>query len=371
MIRLSKSYISKKEINNVVKVLNKKFLGMGNEVKNFEKDLENIFGRHCLCVVNGTAAIQISLQVAGIKKGDDVLVQSLTYISTIQAITALGAHPVFCDINIDDLTIDLKDAQKKLSKKTKAIIPVHYAGQTGAIEKIYKFAKKYGICVIEDAAHAFGSKYKKKLVGKKGDLVCFSFDGIKNITSGEGGAIITSNKIYAERIKAIRLLGVIGDSENRYKNRRKWEFDVKEQGWRYHMSDIMAAIGRVQLANRERVFEKRKKLANQYIKNLSNNNKIKLIIKNVNETVPHIYPIIIDDLKDRNKLRELLLENGIETGIHYKPNHLLSYYKKFKVFLPKTEIIYKNLITLPLHPEITLKEINFICKVLKKILNIN
>ena len=371
MIRLSKSYISNKEITSVVRVLKKKFLGMGNEVKNFEKDLESIFGRYSLCVVNGTAAIQMSLQVAGVKKGDEVLVQSLTYISTIQAITALGANPIFCDINTDNLTIDLLDAQKKLSKKTKVILPVHYAGQTGSIEKIYKFAKKNGICVIEDAAHAFGSKYKNRLVGKQGDLVCFSFDGIKNITSGEGGAIITSNKIYAERIRSIRLLGVIGDSKNRYKNRRKWEFDVKEQGWRYHMSDIMAAIGRVQLANRKKFFERRKKLANQYIKNFSNNNKIKLIIKDVNETVPHIFPIIIDNLKNRNQLRKDLLEIGIETGIHYKPNHLLSYYKKYKVFLPKTELIYKKLITLPLHPEITLKEINFICKALKKLLNIN
>tara|TARA_B100000579_G_C22847906_1_gene865529 strand:- start:5362 stop:6477 length:1116 start_codon:yes stop_codon:yes gene_type:complete len=369
MIRLSKSYISKKEINSVVKVMNKKFLGMGTEVKKFERDLEKIFGRYSLCVVNGTAAIQISLQVAGIKKGDEVLVQSFTYVSTIQAITALGAKPVFCDINIDNISIDLEDAEKKISKKTKAILPVHYAGQTGQLENIYKFAKKYKICVIEDAAHAFGSKYKNRLIGKKGDLVCFSFDGIKNITSGEGGAIITSNKIYAERIKAVRLLGVIGDSKNRYKNKRTWDFDVKEQGWRYHMSDIMASIGRIQLANRNKMFFKRKKIATQYIKNLKKNNKIKLILENVEEIVPHIFPIIIYRLKNKDKLRKKLLDNKIETGIHYKPNHLLSFFRQKNVKLPKTEFLYKNIITLPIHPEITIKEVNFICKTLKNIIN--
>ena len=351
--------------------MKKKFLGMGNEVKKFEEDLENLFGRHCICVVNGTAAIQISLQVAGIGKGDEVLVQSLTYISTIQAISALGAKPIFCEINPETITIDLDDAKNKITSKTKAIVPVHYAGQTGNLDMVYKFSKKNKILVIEDAAHAFGSRYKKSLVGTKGDLVCFSFDGIKNITSGEGGVIVTSDRIYAERIKSIRLLGVIGDSKNRYKYKRKWEFDVKEQGWRYHMSDIMAAIGRVQLAKKEKIFKKRQILANQYIKNFNSNKKIRAIIQNVDEIVPHIFPIVIDGLKNRNNLRSKLLDKKIETGIHYKPNHLLSYYNKNKVSLPITEKIYKNLITLPLHPEITVKQINIICKVLNKLLNIN
>lgn len=370
MIRLSKSYISKKEIKNVIKVLNKKFLGMGSEVKKFEKDLEKIFGRYSLCVVNGTAAIQLSLQVAGVKKGDEVLVQSFTYISTIQAISAIGAKPVFCDINTNDISIDLIDAEKKISKKTKVILPVHYAGQPGSMEKIYKFAKKYNICVIEDAAHAFGSKYRNSLVGKKGDLVCFSFDGIKNITSGEGGAIITSNKAYAERIKTIRLLGVIGDSKNRYKNKRTWDFDVKEQGWRYHMSDIMASIGRVQLANRNKIFLKRKKIASQYLKNLNKYDKITIILRDIKEIVPHIFPIIIHNLKNKNKLRKKLLEHNIETGIHYKPNHLLQFYRQENINLPNTEFIYQNIVTLPLHPDIKIKEVNFICKTLKNIINI-
>jgi dTDP-4-amino-4,6-dideoxygalactose transaminase len=369
MIKVSKSYISKNEIDNVSRILKKQFLGMGPEVKKFENELSNIFGRSAICVVNGTAAIQLALQSAGIKRGDEVLVQSLTYVSTIQAISALGIKPVFCDIEKKYISIDLDDVEKKITKKTKAILPVHYAGQAGNLDKIYKFAKKNKIFVIEDAAHAFGSKYKNNLIGKKGDIVCFSFDGIKNITSGEGGVVITSNKNIIKKIKSLRLLGVINDSESRYQNKRKWDFNVKEQGWRYHMSDIMASIGRVQLANRKKIFLKRTKIASQYISNLKNYNKIKLILQDIKGIVPHIFPIIISSLNNRNKIRQKLLEHNIETGIHYKPNHLLSFYKKNNLKLPNTEMVYKNIITLPLHPAITIKQVNFICKTLKKTIN--
>ena len=177
-----------------------------------------------ICVVNGTAALQLALQSIGIKKNDEVLVQSITYLSSFQAISALGAIPIACDINLTDCTINLDDAQKKLTNKTKAIMPVHYSGDTGDLSKIYYFAKNK-LRVIEDASHAFGSYYKKKLVGSFGDITCFSFDGIKNITSGEGGCIVSNDKKVIQYVSDARLLGISNESEKRYSGQRNWVFD--------------------------------------------------------------------------------------------------------------------------------------------------
>ena len=218
-------------------------------VYEFEKKLESFFNSYVACTVNGTAALHLAIQAAGIKRNDEVLVPSITYVASLQAITATGAKPVICDVNDYDGLLSIEDAENKISKKTKGIMPVYFAGYSGDINKIYKFAKKHKLKVIEDAAHAFGSKHNNKKIGSKGDFVCFSFDGIKNITSGEGGCVVSKKKQVINKIKDLRLLGVIKDSVKRYKGSRSWIYNVKEQGWRYHMSDIMAAIGIVQLGN--------------------------------------------------------------------------------------------------------------------------
>ena len=172
MIRLSKSCLSNKEFTNVSKVLKKEFLGMGNEVKLFENELTNFFKRQTLCVNSGTAALHLALQACSIKKGDEVLVSAVTYLATFQAITATGAKPVLCDVNLEDLNISLQSIKKNFTKKTKAIIPVHFMGHPCELKEIYKFAKKKKIRVIEDSAHAFGSFYKNKKIGSIGDINC-------------------------------------------------------------------------------------------------------------------------------------------------------------------------------------------------------
>ena len=189
-IRLSKSCIGKEEIDAVTDVLHREYLGMGQDVHKFEDDLKDFFGRDVTLVNTGTAALHLAVQGVGIKDGDEVLVQSLTYVACFQAIRATGGIPVACDVDDDTLTIDLDDAERKLTPKTKAIMPVHYAGQCGNLDAIYEFAKKHNLRVIEDASHAFGTYYKGRLIGSFGDVVCISMDGIKNITSGEGGMII-------------------------------------------------------------------------------------------------------------------------------------------------------------------------------------
>ena len=285
IIRLSKSCLKEGEKQAVMRVLNKEFLGMGEEVQIFEKRLSKFFGRPALCVVNGTAALHLALQASGISDGDEVLVPSITYIASFQAISATGASPVACDVEENFLCLDWTDAEKRITSKTKAIMPVHYSGGVGNLDKIYELAKSHNLRVIEDAAHAFGTSYKQRRVGGFGDIACFSFDGIKNITSGEGGCIVTEDKQVLDSVKDTRLLGVEKDSEKRYRGQRSWNFNVRQQGWRYHMSDIMAAIGIQQLERFDSIALKRQAIASQYTKKLDGHKMLKMINHNYDHVV--------------------------------------------------------------------------------------
>ena len=365
MIRLSKSSLNEKEKQSVMGVLDREYLGMGVEVQKFEKNLSVFFNRPALCVVNGTAALHLALQACGIGSGDEVLVQSLTYIASFQAISATGAKPIACDIVPETITLDLNDAEKRLTSKTKAIMPVHYSGGVGQLNKIYDFAKEHNLRIIEDAAHAFGSSYKGKRVGSFGDIACFSFDGIKNITSGEGGCIVTEDEFILQKVRDARLLGVEKDTEKRYSESRSWDFDVTEQGWRYHMSNIMAAIGIVQLDRFQEIQEKRRNLATHYTYCLKDNSNFSFIDHDYSEVVPHIFPIQIRDPFDRDKLIRAMAEAGVQTGYHYQPNHLLTLYsKKPPHFLPNTETIFPTLLTLPLHEDLSFQDVDFISSTL-------
>jgi dTDP-4-amino-4,6-dideoxygalactose transaminase len=367
VIRLSKSCLSNAEKQSVIQVLDREYLGMGEEVQRFEEELTKFFGRPAVCVVNGTAALHLSLQAAGIGVDDEVLVQSLTYIASFQAISATGARPVACDVNPKTLTIDCKDAEKRLTLNTKAIMPVHYAGDVGALDEIYAFAKKYNLRVIEDAAHAFGTVYKNKKIGSFGDIVCFSFDGIKNITSGEGGCIVTDDKNILKKIRDARLLGIENDTELRYVGDRSWNFDVTSQGWRYHMSDIMAAIGLEQLKRFSELSEKRRQISMQYDDILCKVSKLKIFPHDYDRVVPHIYVIQLIDTVDKVELQKKLSNSGVQTGSHYYPNHWLSlYFDKNKLKLPIVDLIYPQLMSLPLHPDLTKEDVQYVCSEIKK-----
>ena len=369
MIRLSKSKIGEEEKSAVINVLDKEYLGMGEEVGVFEKDLTKLFSRDTVCVSSGTAAVQLAIQACDIGFGDEVLVPSMTYVATFQAIKATGAEPIACDINEETCLIDLKDALSKISKKTKAIIPVHYTGGVGNLDELYSFASKYKLRVIEDAAHAFGTKYQNNLIGSIGDVVCFSFDGIKNITSGEGGCVVTNDSKVIDNIKNSRLLGVEKDSDKRYNNSRSWNFNVSRQGWRYHMSNIMAAIGIQQLKKFNKFANRRKEIASAYDKLLSSNQNIIFLNRDYKNVVPHIYVVRIKDLNDRDGLREAMFKEGVEIGVHYTPNHFLNYFKSDnKIKLPVTEKVYKEIISLPIHPDVTNDDIEYVISTLDKLL---
>ena len=263
--------------------------------------------------------------------------QSLTFVASFQAISAAGAVPVACEVYPETVTLDLEDAARRITPRTRAVMPVHYASNPGDLEAVYGFARRHGLRVIEDAAHAFGCTDQGRKIGSFGDLACFSFDGLKNITSGEGGAVVTSDPQVIQTVQDARLLGVQRDTEKRYQGARSWEFDVQHQGYRYHLSNLFAAVGRVQLRRFEGELKPRRvELSQRYRAALADTRDLQLLHGDPGPIVPHIFPIRVLNGK-RDGLRQFLRDRGIETGIHYKPNHLLSFYGGGREALPVTE----------------------------------
>jgi len=271
---------------------------------------------------------------------------------------------VACDVSVDRVFIDLKDAEGRISARTKAIMPVHYASDSTEMSDVYAFAARHDIRVVEDAAHAFGCKRNEKKIGVEGDVLCFSFDGIKNITSGEGGAVITGDIELARRIRDARLLGVEKDTEKRYSGQRSWLFDVHHQGYRYHMSNLMAAIGREQLKKIDRFAAHRRSAVQLYRKLLEGQTGIELLNLSTEDIVPHIFVIRVINGR-RDDVMQSLRAGGIECGIHYQPNHLLTYFNR-GYSLSQAELLMGQLLSLPLHATLTAEDQSRVINVLRQ-----
>ncbi|MHB1116090.1 DegT/DnrJ/EryC1/StrS family aminotransferase [Sideroxydans sp.] len=353
VIRLSKSCVGQEESTALAKVIEAGYLGMGKDVQAFEDELRAYLETplEVICVNTGTAALHLALSGLDIGPGDEVLVPSITYVASFQAISAAGARAVACDVTPDRVFIDLADAKRRITPRTKAIMPVHYASDSQGMDEVYVFAHEFGLRVIEDAAHGFGCMRGGKRIGIEGDVICFSFDGIKNITSGEGGAVLTGDAELSKRIKDARLLGVEHDTEMRYKGSRSWTFDVHHQGFRYHMSNLMAAIGREQLKKIGRFGEHRKACVARYREGLKGAKGLVFLELDYANIVSHIFVVRIVDGR-RDALMEKLRANKIECGIHYMPNHLLDYFATDHS-LPIAEKLGGELLSLPLHAELS------------------
>lgn len=365
-IPVARPCAGKEELNAIEEVFKSGWLGMGLKVKEFEDKISNFIGNgtYVVAVNTGTTAMHLSLDAIGIRDKDEVLVPSLTFVATIQAITAQGAVPVFCDIEKETLNISIEDAKDKITSKTKAIMPVHYRGVPCEMDKIIAFAAVNKLRIIEDAAHAFGSSYNGRRIGSFGDLTCFSFDPIKNITCGEGGAVLTRDKEILSILQKKRILGIDKDTLSRYENQRSWDYDVVTQGYRYHMSNINAAIGLEQLKKFTGFNRRKIEIARRYDKEFSGLAQLEVINTDYNGVALFMYVVLVK--QKREELMLYLRQNKIESGIHYIPAHLFSFYKHLATALPVTEQIYKRILTLPLYADMADEEVKLVIGKIKE-----
>ena len=361
--------IDKTDIDSVISALSSDWLTQGPKVREFEDDLARIVtAKYCVAVSSGTAALHLACLAAGIGIGDEVIVPTLSFVASANCALYVGAIPVLCDVDPDNLTIDVEKAEKKITKRTKAIIGVDFAGQSANWEKLRELAQKYKLILIDDAAQSIGSKHKNKPIGSWADLTAFSFHPVKTITTGEGGAVVTNNKNYYEQIVKLRHHGIEKNSA-----RETWQYDVNELGYNFRLTDIQAALGISQLKRLGRFISKRRSLWKRYAQNLKEVEGLKLPKEAVgNFSAWHIYPIQLDPgfiKKGRNAVFRELTQAGIGVQVHYKPIHLLSLYRKLgykKGDFPVAEKYFENTITIPLYPSLLRKDQDYIIRKVKE-----
>lgn len=370
--------LGKEEIKEVIDTLKSDWITTGPKVNKFEEAIKKYIGcRETVAVNSCTEGLHLCLVAAGIKEGDEVITTPLTFVSTANVILHQGAKPVFVDIKKDTYNIDPSKIEKAITKRTKAIIPIHYGGQPCEVDKILKIAKKYNLVVIEDAAHAIGAEYKGKKIGTFGDFTVFSFYAAKNMTTAEGGMICLSDRKLAEKLKILSLHGISRDAWKRYSAKGSWYYEVLYPGYKCNMTDIQASLGIHQLRKLEKFINKKEKIAKIYRENFQKIPEITTPeVKNNVRTTWYLYPILInkDLLKiDRGQFIEALKAENIGTSVHFIPVHFHHYYKKKFNFkkgdFPNTEYVYERLISLPIHSAMSFKDVKDVIIAVKKIVN--
>ena len=351
-IKLFDPYTDKFEKIAINKVLESNFWASGageGHVKKFEEKFSKyVNSKSSVAVNSGTAALNLALSMYDIKN-KEIILPSLSFVATANAIVENGGIPKFVDIDEKTLCIDHQKILEVISNKTKVILPVHFGGFSSNLTEISKICKKNKIHLIEDAAHSAGAMYKNRKIGGYGDLVCFSFHPVKNLAMPTGGLISINSKNYKKIEKTLKSKRWCGITD-----RNGVDYDVKKIGWNYYMNEFSAVIGLEQLKKLDRTNKIRKKIGKEYSEKIEIEEKMPFDIN----CSYHFYWIRV---KNRKKFREELLKKGIETGIHYKPIHNFTLYKS-KIKLPITEKIGKEIVTLPTHPNITKKNLEKIIK---------
>jgi len=367
-IPVFKPTVGKEELNACKEVLDIGWLGMGKNVGEFENKIKQYLhanDRHVAAVSTGHAALHLGLLIAGVKKGDEVITPAFNNIADFQAILAIGAKPVFCDIDNETLCIDFDKAEKMISKKTKACIVMDYDCCLCDHDRAAEFAEKFNIRIIHDAAHSFGSKYKGKMIGSFSDICMFSFDPVKTLTCLDGGALIVKTEEELRDIQEMRLVGMTQPTNIMYNNERAWTYDVKQLGFRYHMGNLHAAIGLAQLKKIDRISETRQAACKYYNKMLRGIPEVRIPETNFKDITPFLYYIRVP-CERRDALREYLFKNGVDNGIHWQPGHWFTLLKKCKKDdLAITDKVGKEILSLPLHSFMTTKTIDHISRMVQ------
>ena len=351
---VSRPSLGEDELASVRDVFASGWLGLGSTVFQFESQLKAYLGAaHVIAVNTGTSALHIALDALGVGPGDEVIVPSLTFCASVQAIVQTGAHPVFCEVSPKTLNLEVSDVAQRITGRTRAVMPVHYCGQACDMDAVLTLAHAHGLHVVEDAAHAIGSTYKGRRIGGLGEATCFSFDPIKTLTCGEGGAVALPDGDVAEEIRRKRILGIDKDTWHRYQNRRAWFYEVTTPGYRYHMSNISAAIGLVQLGKLEGFIARRRAIVRRYNAELAGLDAIQLLEWNVDDSAPFAFIIRVRDGR-RQFFMEQLAQHGVGTGVHYIPNHQQPLFARYcQQPLPLTELLGEEILTLPLYSDMT------------------
>jgi dTDP-4-amino-4,6-dideoxygalactose transaminase len=372
-IPVFKPLIESSEFDAVHEALEIGWLGMGAAVGEFEKGVSEYLGltdRYAVALSTGHAAIHLGLILAGVGPGDEVITPSFNNIADFQAILAVGATPVFCDILESTLCIDVEKARLLVTKKTKAIISMDYDCFLADHDAVQALADEYNLRVIHDAAHSFGSSYKSKKIGTFSDMTMFSFDPVKTITCIDGGILIVKTEQEVEKLHEMRLVGMAQPAKIMYQNQRAWTYDVQQLGFRYHMANLHAMVGKSQLSKIEEISSSRQKSCRLYNSLLKDVKQITIPNTDFSEVNPFLYYIRVLN-GERQQLRDFLKSNGMDTGIHWQPGHHFSLFRNLKTGdLTVTERISSQILSLPLHSKMPDEYVHRICTSLTKFFDI-
>jgi len=363
VIPYGRQSIKKEDIHAVIKVLHSGWLTQGTKIIEFEKNLARYCRvRYGVAVSHGTSALHLAYLAAGIGKGDEVITTPNTFAATANMIIAVGAQPVFCDIRLDTYNIDEKKIESLITKRTKMIVSVDFAGHPVEYKEFKRIAKKHKLTFISDSCQSLGARYHTKRIGSLAEMSVFSFHPVKSITTGEGGAIVTNDRVLYKKLVSLRTHGIHKD--------KKGKNVMTELGYNYRLSNIHAALGVSQLKQLNSFIKKRHNVVKWYIKELRGMNDIVLPQeKNNVYSAWHIYVIRTRDVTSRNLLMKYLKDKGIGVNFHFPAVYSHPYYRKHgykKVSLPNMEVYHQTCITLPLYPDLKKDEVRYITQTIKK-----
>ena len=370
-----RAHVGEEEVHAVSEVIRSGWLTMGPKTFEFEKEFAKYVGaQHAIAVSTGTAALHLALEAAGVRAGDEVLLPTTTFTATAEAVTYVGARPVLVDIDPVTMNIDSEDAARRITPKTRAIIPVHLGGQPCDLDEIHELARTHHLRVIEDAAHALPSEYQGRRVGRISEFTCFSFYATKTLTTGEGGMITTDNAEAADRMRLMRLHGIERDAWKRYRVDGAWFYEVLEAGYKYNLTDFQSAMGLVQLVKSDSMRVAREAIAQRYSEGFSSFDELVVpTIRPDRRTSWHLYVLRVhlDHLKiDRNGFIEALQRRGVACSVHFIPLHLQPYYRHAYGYqpgdFPRAEQEYHSCLSLPIYPGMTDPEINHVIGAVQK-----
>lgn len=352
MIPIFRPTHDERELAYLKEVIESGWWGMGPKTAQFEAAFARFIGRmHGVGVNSATAALHLAMMTAGVK-GGEVITTPMTFVSTNHAILYNQAVPVFCDIEEDTLNLDADLVESLVTAGTKAIVVVHYGGLACDMDPVLDIARRHHLWVIEDNAHGTGGTYKGRMLGSLGDMSCFSFQAVKNLATGDGGMILLDDTLWDKKLRELRWLGITKDTFERGSGGTySWYYEAADLGYKYQMNDLMAALGLAQLEKLPRTNARRTEITAFYVRELEGVGDIKLPgVRSYGESAHHNFVI---RTAHRDGLNGWLKERGISTGVHYYPNHLYEMYKPYYRSLPVAESVWKEILTLPLYPDLT------------------